>query len=102
MSNSPAFWAAALIVKSKNMAQRVNFIGEYFSRRWRTEAKTRFRNVGMALAHIPATIDRNRLPSHIVIHRQHHRHRSDVIHRAKMPHWDKVGARIGVAGHHIG
>jgi len=27
VSNSPVSWAAALIVKSKNMAQKVNFIG---------------------------------------------------------------------------
>jgi hypothetical protein len=26
-SNSPVFWAVALIVKSKNVTQKVNFIG---------------------------------------------------------------------------
>src|ERR1019366_7095209 len=102
MSNSPVFWAAALIVKSKNVAQKVNFIGYYSSRRRSTEAKTRFRNGGMALAHIPATVDRNRLPGHVVIRRQHHSDGCDVVHRAKMPHRNKIRVRVGVAGHHIG
>jgi hypothetical protein len=56
MSNSPEFWEAALIVKSRNMAQEVNFIGYYFSRRRRAEAKTRFAE-SARLAHIPSTVD---------------------------------------------
>ncbi len=53
------------------------------------------------LAHIPATIDRDCLPRHVVVHRQHHSHRCDIVHRAKMPHRDKIRVRVGVAGHHI-
>jgi hypothetical protein len=54
----------------------------------------------MELAHLPATIDRNRLPSHIVIHRRHHSHRCDIVHRAKMPHRNEIRVRVGVADHH--
>jgi len=40
------FWAAAIIVKSRNMAQKVNFIGSYSSRRRRTDAPTTFAEMG--------------------------------------------------------
>jgi hypothetical protein len=46
------------------------------------------------LAHIPTTIERNRLPSHVAIHCQHHCHRSDVIRRAKTRDRNKI--RVGV------
>ena len=51
---------------------------------------------GQGLAHIPATIDRNRLPGHVVIHRQHHRHGCDIVHRTKMPHRNKIGFALGL------
>jgi hypothetical protein len=47
----------------------------------------------VGLAHIPPAVDRNRLPGHVVIHRQHHRYRSHVVNRTEMP----IGIRAGLA-----
>ncbi len=43
------------------MAQKVNFIGFYFSRRRRAEAKTRFRNIGMVTLTVGMFLCRERL-----------------------------------------
>jgi hypothetical protein len=46
-----------------------------FSARHRCARPKHFGDVAfLRLTHIPATIDRNCLPGHVVIHREHHRH----------------------------
>ena len=53
------------------------------------------------LRHIPAAIDRNCLPGHVSVRRQHHGDRSDFINRAKPPHRNQVGFGVQVVGHHV-
>ena len=55
----------------------------------------------VGLAHIPSAVDRNRLPRHITIYREHDRYRSHVVNSTEMPHRNQSRTCVWITGHHL-